>query len=769
MNIAKKNDETIQISVIIPAYNVEQYIQECLDSVISQDNIKTEIICINDGSTDSTESILEKYAEHFSNVILYSQNNKGLSASRNKGIELASGRYVYFLDGDDILAEEGVLKKIVDCMDDYSLDLMECDAQSFYDTVAIREKNPNYEKMYQRTHEYGFFECGKDLIVRLYEDNEYYCSSCIRAYRKDFLKDNQIYFKEGILYEDNLHTLECFLKAEKVMHSNIIVMKRRIREGSITQSNVSYHNFFSYIKVYTGIIKLWEQYNDPKLENLFCGLCDNYRQTIANVYSKLNKNDKDRIGELEPEMYYHIKRDVLDRTDVGFKYVFPYYLFKPGEHVMLYGAGNVGKSFYRIANRDSVIHIDGIVDQRGDKASEADIHVSDLSEIVNHKDCKWLISIENRAFAEEAKKLLADRGISRNNIFWNGRAYQKRYIEKSLQEQDKFTSRLLRNATRRKFYVFMQPEHGNIGDYAISLGESEFFLKYFNEYDLIWVTTNEWLYLKDFFEHNINKEDVIFLNGGGYFGDIWPSGQICKEISECFSENVKVFLPNTLTYKNGINLNNDQLQSDFEWLRNQKNLYFFFRDIHSYEFARDYKEVNCFYAPDMALFLEPIFKKNNNKNPNILLCFRNDKEKIFDEIDRIKVMLFGQEYNIHERDIHLNRELPLEEGYVYVNKFIKQIQEYSLVITDRLHALILSVLAGVPCIATDNLTGKVSGVYSWVKDSYAKIIKDSKELTPELLNEVMSKKTSDYERPIKEFDKMAGIIEKILHERDKGN
>ena len=122
MNIEKINDKTIQISVIIPAYNVEQYIQECLDSVISQENIKLEIICINDGSTDSTGAIIEKYVDHFSNIILYSQNNKGLSASRNKGIELASGRYIYFLDGDDKLAEENVLNKIVDCMDGYNLE-----------------------------------------------------------------------------------------------------------------------------------------------------------------------------------------------------------------------------------------------------------------------------------------------------------------------------------------------------------------------------------------------------------------------------------------------------------------------------------------------------------------------------------------------------------------------------------------------------------------------------------------------------------------------
>ena len=769
MSIEKNNYKTIQISVVIPAYNIEKYIQECLDSVVSQENNNFEIICINDGSTDSTSSIIEKYVERYSNVFLYSQINKGLSASRNIGIELASGQYIYFLDGDDKLAEKSVLKKIVEYMNGYNLDLLECDAQSFYDNALLREKNPNYEKMYQRTKEYGFFERGKELLLKLYEANEYFCSSCIRAYRTSFLKDNQIYFKEGILYEDNLHTLESYLKAQNVMHKKMIVMKRRIREGSITQAKVSYHNFFSYIKVYLGTLELWNKCNSSKLETLFCELCDNYRQAIVNVYNRLNKLEKDRIGELEPQLQYHIKHDILNRIDTDFKYVFPYYLFKPGDHVMLYGAGNVGKTFYRIAIRDSVIHIDGIVDQRGDKASENDIHVSDLSEIVNHKDSKWLISIENLAFAEEAKKMLLSRGISQDCIFWNGIAYKKSYVEERLREQEKFVERLLRNKRGKKFYVFMQPEHGNIGDYAISLGEKEFFLNYFDKYDVIWVTANEWLYMKDFWQYNINKEDILFMNGGGYFGDIWPSGQICKEIVDCFPDNVKIFFPNTLTYKSGINLQNNQLQSDYEWLSNQSDLYVFFRDAYSFEYMREYEKVNCFYSPDMALYIEPTKEKDNNVKTDVLLCFRDDREKVFDGSERIKTMLSELGYNTSETDIHLNRYLSLEEGYVFVNRFIKQMQDYSLVITDRLHALILSVLAGVPCIATDNLTGKVSGVYPWVKDSIVKIIKDPKELTTELLNEMMSKKTSDYERPIKEFDEMAQIIKNIISERNRGN
>lgn len=93
-----------KVSVIIPVYNTEPYLYECLNSIINQTLKDIEIICVNDGSTDSSLNILEKYAEYDSRIVIFSQENKGQSVARNVGLSAASGEYVYFMDSDDVLS-----------------------------------------------------------------------------------------------------------------------------------------------------------------------------------------------------------------------------------------------------------------------------------------------------------------------------------------------------------------------------------------------------------------------------------------------------------------------------------------------------------------------------------------------------------------------------------------------------------------------------------------------------------------------------------------
>lgn len=93
----------IKVSIVIPVYNVESYLEECMESVINQSLDDIEIICINDGSTDSSLKILERYESKYNNIIVINQENKGLSASRNIGIRKARGKYIYFLDSDDFI------------------------------------------------------------------------------------------------------------------------------------------------------------------------------------------------------------------------------------------------------------------------------------------------------------------------------------------------------------------------------------------------------------------------------------------------------------------------------------------------------------------------------------------------------------------------------------------------------------------------------------------------------------------------------------------
>lgn len=101
-----------QVSVIIPVYNVAQYLRQCLDSVTGQTLSDIEIICVNDGSTDGSPAILEEYREKDGRIVVINRENGGVSAARNCGMEHARGKYVYFLDSDDYLDPEALGKTV---------------------------------------------------------------------------------------------------------------------------------------------------------------------------------------------------------------------------------------------------------------------------------------------------------------------------------------------------------------------------------------------------------------------------------------------------------------------------------------------------------------------------------------------------------------------------------------------------------------------------------------------------------------------------------
>lgn len=173
----------MKVSIIIPVYNCEPYLQECLDSIINQTYKNTEIILINDGSTDNSEKIIKRYLKKYSNIKYKSQTNSGQSVARNKGLELATGDYIMFVDADDFI-ELNMIEKLLKPFDKNDIDISFCEYSIYY------EKN-NIEKF--------------QTINGLSKDpkREYIFSPpspCVKLFKAEFLKDFK--FPEGIIYED---------------------------------------------------------------------------------------------------------------------------------------------------------------------------------------------------------------------------------------------------------------------------------------------------------------------------------------------------------------------------------------------------------------------------------------------------------------------------------------------------------------------------------------------------------------------------------------
>lgn len=237
-----------KISIIIPVYNVEKYIRQCLESVINQTYKNLEIIVVNDGTKDSSIKIVEEYLND-KRIKIINQNNQGLSSARNKGLNEANGEYVFFLDSDDWLEKDAIenLEKGLE----KEIEIISANFYSYDEIKKVR--NTNFLNL-----KYNQIENGKKLLL-----NELEIVVWNKLYNTSFLKKNNLFFLENIIHEDEHFTYECYMSAKQIKYINKITYNYRInREGSImneVEKNKERRNFsISSLKKIINKIKLFE-------------------------------------------------------------------------------------------------------------------------------------------------------------------------------------------------------------------------------------------------------------------------------------------------------------------------------------------------------------------------------------------------------------------------------------------------------------------------------------------------------------------------------
>ena len=135
-----------KISVIVPVYNVENYLAQCLDSIINQTFMNFECICVNDGSTDNSLSVLHKYAGKDDRIKIIDQENKGLSGARNSALKIVSAQYITFIDADDFISID-YLEKLINVAEKENSDIVYCRHKMYYSLDNKYENGPNREKL----------------------------------------------------------------------------------------------------------------------------------------------------------------------------------------------------------------------------------------------------------------------------------------------------------------------------------------------------------------------------------------------------------------------------------------------------------------------------------------------------------------------------------------------------------------------------------------------------------------------------------------------
>lgn len=248
------------VSIIVPCYNVEKYVEACVSSVILQDYENWECILINDGSKDNTLDLLKSFEYKDKNRIrVFTQENLGLSATRNKGIENAKGEFLFFLDSDDLLSNDAI-STLVSSFQNNDIITGVITASTFSNGTIFKGSQLFHPKEGTITFENSRFE-----VLRRTMETGFTPVAQNRLYRKDFIDKNSIRFKSGILHEDELWFFETMLLAKNVKFINSETYFYRIdNEDSITK-NVGDRNLESYIQVMEEIIKKYSQHEQFRI------------------------------------------------------------------------------------------------------------------------------------------------------------------------------------------------------------------------------------------------------------------------------------------------------------------------------------------------------------------------------------------------------------------------------------------------------------------------------------------------------------------------
>lgn len=231
------------ISVVIPAYNVEPYIEEALVSLLSQTYENFECIIVDDGSTDATLKVIEKVVATDPRFSIVRQSNQGVSVARNNGMQLCRGKYLYFFDSDDRIIP-GFFSEAIQDFEKSGSDVLTFNARSFFEENS--HKSHFQDDTYVRTVPDGDL----DPVEHFLKTEQFKCPVFLHMYRRDFLVSLNLKFKEGFIHEDEAFSLIVAVEARKVSFKPICYFERRVRSDSIMTSKKSFNNTLGYFEAF---------------------------------------------------------------------------------------------------------------------------------------------------------------------------------------------------------------------------------------------------------------------------------------------------------------------------------------------------------------------------------------------------------------------------------------------------------------------------------------------------------------------------------------
>ena len=245
----------IDLSVIIPVYNVEEYLHVCIDSLMHQGDLRLEIIMVNDGSTDRSGEIINQYAKKDNRIKVLHQENKGASAARNAGLDLAQGEYIAFVDSDDWV-KEGSLLTLYHQATRHQADVV-------MGNIWLCHQNGSMDKPFRRVSGELLNKTltGKEGFLKLVKTCYYLPMPFKYLYQRKYLGKIQARFEEGIMYEDELWCPVVLCQAEKMVIVDTEFYYYRQREESVMHTTTLYRRLDSLFRVTEQLFKFAERFD----------------------------------------------------------------------------------------------------------------------------------------------------------------------------------------------------------------------------------------------------------------------------------------------------------------------------------------------------------------------------------------------------------------------------------------------------------------------------------------------------------------------------
>ena len=274
------------ISIIVPVYNVEKYVGKCIESILEQNYKNFELILIDDGSKDRSGEICDEYAKKYEKIIVIHKQNEGLSKTRNKGLEIAKGKYISFIDSDDYV-EKDFLETLYKLIKENNASIAQCG----YNIIGEEKKEDNSVYIYT----------GKQMISDIY--TSLWITNTVvwnKLYEAEILKKYK--FKEDKIHEDEFFTWKLFYEVDKVPVTTKQLYNYRKVQDSITNKKYTIERL-SYIEALEERLQCFKNNNDIQLYEETLG---GYVEALLDNYIKCKNNIQDS-KEIQKELIHKFK------------------------------------------------------------------------------------------------------------------------------------------------------------------------------------------------------------------------------------------------------------------------------------------------------------------------------------------------------------------------------------------------------------------------------------------------------------------------------